>query len=196
MLNKLLHRSAYMCRQIKLTLLISVVSIVVYITPFNIQEVLVYNRTSILFGQIWRLTTGHFLHCDFGHLMWNLVAFLFIAGALEYDMSSYTFSKIILLGGALLSAGLLLLKPSLQLYCGLSGILNMMLVLLLDKQYRSTRQKIYPFIFTLAIGKVVFEYFSTTALFTSTSWESISEAHLLGLGIGIVYSITRHRYGN
>lgn len=189
MINNLFHRSACVCRRIKLTLIISIASIAVYLSPLKIQEALVYNRTTILSGEIWRIFTGHFLHCDLGHLMWNIVAFLLIAGTLESNMSSYKFLKMIIMGAAWLSVGLLLLKTSLQLYCGLSGVLNFVLVILLFEQYKSTRHLIYPFIFILAIAKVIFEYCSTTSLFTSTSWESIPEAHFLGLGIGIIYSI-------
>ena len=99
-------------------------------------SVLYFAPTEIAGGQAWRLLTGHLVHADLNHLFWNALGLLVLGVLIERH--SRRLLGIALLAGTV-AVNLLLLVSGLDYYCGLSGVLNTLLVVALWLEWRSTR---------------------------------------------------------
>ena len=147
----------------------------------------VFDRDAVLAGEWWRLITGHWVHSDLNHLVWNLAAFGLLAGAVE------SLGRRCLLGGLVAGmAGVNLVLwfglSGLSHYCGLSGVLNTLLLLALLAHYRldPRSRTIVVLVGLTSLGKILFELLSRQAIFSSTAWASVPEAHLAGWSAGLV----------
>ncbi len=86
-----------------------------------LTSLFVYNRETILNGELWRLVTAHFVHFNDIHLLYNLAVFGIIGWIIEhrgYDC----FRLIYILMACSISAALITLKPDMAYFGGLSGI--------------------------------------------------------------------------
>lgn len=149
-------------------------------------EALVYNRDAIAQGELWRLITGHIVHCDIEHLVWNITAFLILGSLAEQRLGWRTMG---LAGASCLgvSGWLWFFNTDLTLYCGLSGALNGVLVVVLASLWSETRQPIIPLITMGSAAKIVIEIMSHHSIFTDISWSSVPEAHGAGFVVGLLY---------
>lgn len=148
------------------------------------QEGLIYDRTAIAQGELWRLVTGHWIHSDSQHLMLNVTAFVLLGTA--WRPSARELLTGLMAGIGAVSAALFWLMPALSYYCGLSGVLNTALVLALVRLWQDTR---HPLIVAVAIGamcKIVVELALQQSLFSQTLWPPVPEAHLAGFLAGVV----------
>lgn len=105
-------------------LLIVLLSVVAYLFDELIADTLVYNRTLIEKGELWRIFTGHFLHTNGYHLLLNVSAMLLLLalhGKL-YQTKSYTL--LFFTCAFVTSLGLYLFSPNIEQYVGLSGVLH------------------------------------------------------------------------
>ena len=80
---------------------------------------LYFSATEIFKGEVWRLVSGHFMHADLQHLLWNGLG-LAVLGSLLENRSRYIL--LAALGIGMIFVNALLLSPWSQLvyYCGLS----------------------------------------------------------------------------
>jgi len=107
-----------------ITLLASITFISEQVIGDIITQTLVYQRSLISQGEIWRLFTGHLLHTNGVHLLLNLAALLML-WALHgrfYTITNYV--ALFLLCAISTSIGIYYYNPSLIQYVGLSGILH------------------------------------------------------------------------
>jgi rhomboid family GlyGly-CTERM serine protease len=83
-----------------------------------------YDRAALQSGEVWRLVTGHLVHLDSRHLLFNLAGLFLLCELLWQDMPLSR--GLALLGVTMLGvSGLLLwLHPELAWYAGLSGALH------------------------------------------------------------------------
>jgi rhomboid family GlyGly-CTERM serine protease len=121
---------------------------------------LVYDRSAILSGQIWRMFTGHWVHFSTSHLIYDSLA-LGIAGWIIETQKLPNFGWLCVLTPWLISGVLLLAEPQMQWFGGLSA---------------------------LAVTAVV--YVALYGLRDTTSWRWICLAALLGMAGKIVCEIT------
>lgn len=165
------------------------ITIALFIQFGAIPQTLIYNREAILAGEVWRLITGHFVHCDLSHLTWNVIALLSLGFLLERRVGEKLMTVTILscIG---VSAWLWLFKPDLANYCGLSGMLNGLLVVLLAILWQETKSPIVPLIALSAILKISFESMTGQALFANPCWEAVPGAHGAGIVAGVIYLFT------
>jgi rhomboid family GlyGly-CTERM serine protease len=120
---------------------------------------LIYNRADILAGEAWRLWTGHLVHFNPGHLLWDLAVFLPAGAWLEWIAPGLT-RWFYALTPLAISALLLLAEPTLGYYAGLSGLASGVLVLLaLVQLQRDTAgpRWFWPAVLLLVAAKVVLE---------------------------------------
>ena len=150
-------------------------------------DTIVYNRAAIAQGELWRLITGHFAHCDFSHLAWNLVPLLLIAGLLEQRLGARVTAGVTLISCLGVSGWLWFAQTNLPLYCGLSGMLNGLLAVLLATLWQESRHPAIPLIGLVALLKIIFEIASREAVFTHLSWAGLPGAHGAGMAVGIIY---------
>jgi rhomboid family GlyGly-CTERM serine protease len=149
----------------------------------------VYARQGLAEGQLWRLLSGHLVHSDPAHLGWDLGALLLLGWAFE-PLLRERFWPLLGVAALVIDAGLWFGLPGLARYCGLSGLLNALLAAGLWRLWRGHgRHPLMPVIGLLSLLKPLWELGAGQALFTSTFWPSLPEAHLLGLAAGFGFAL-------
>ena len=141
-------------------------------------------------GQTWRLFTGHLAHADWSHLLWNALGLAILGWLIERH------SRRLLL--AALAAGIiavsgLLLSPfsTLDYYCGLSGVLNALLVIALWLEWRDSRAWWVAAIALACFLKVLVEISSGQSIITQISWPPFAWSHLAGMAGGMAILIAQ-----
>ncbi len=134
----------------------------------------------------WPWLTAHFLHTDGAHLGWNLVAFLCM-GSLGEPGHRVRYTLSILLGIAAVDSWFAWSAHGLRYYCGLSGVLNTVLLATLYGQ-RDTIAPRWLIVFALLVAlKIAWEWHSGIALLTHTQWPPAAGAHIAGYAAGVVF---------
>ena len=79
-----------------------------YFVPMSMPPLDYFGHFSMLMAiqklQIWRFVTFQFLHADFNHLIFNMLALYFLGPALEYAVGTWSYLGVYLaslLGGSL-----------------------------------------------------------------------------------------------
>lgn len=170
------------------TLGVVTLAVSLFLLPETIFEALLFDRQAIFSGELWRLLSGHLLHGDNNHLSLNLLAFLILSTIIEHSSPKQYWSTL-LFSMTGVAVGLLLWSTELNYYCGLSGVLNSLLMIVLVDRWRMTAN---PLFIVIGIGagiKVLIEMQTANAIFSNTSLMVVPESHLLGLVSGIVFVI-------
>lgn len=153
-------------------------------TPFY------FSSADIAQGEIWRLLTGHFSHADPEHLLWNGLGFMVLGVMIERRSVAALW---ISLGAGIVAVDILLLSPFSQLkyYCGLSGMLNSLLVVVLWLEWQASRSYWVAVVALGCVLKVVIEIYLETSIVTNISWPPYAWSHAAGLlgGLLAVYAI-------
>lgn len=144
-----------------------------------------FDQAAIWHGELWRLLTGHFVHADNAHLRWNVVALLVLGFMLEQH-SSKAMLVAVLAGAFAIDLWLLSPLAAISRYCGLSGILNGVLVLLLWQEWQHSKQPLLLLTGVLALAKIIVELLAQQSLFTHFSWPPYPPAHLCGFVAGLL----------
>lgn len=162
-----------------------IVAVVLFLLTGYASEILIFDRDAIAAGQIWRLVTGHFVHCDSEHLLLNLLGIwglIFI-----FDRLSAKAIWLWLAAGIIMvDAWIWFRMPELNLYCGLSGIENSLLAAGLISVWNSSQQKLAVIAAVLSMGKIIYEIYTNTPLFSHISWASVPEVHGAGFAAGVL----------
>jgi len=80
-----------------------------------------YDRGAILGGQVWRLFTCHVVHLGWAHLALNVAALLALGFLFGKDVRR---PAVWIAAACAVSLGILLLRPRIEYYVGLSGVLH------------------------------------------------------------------------
>lgn len=141
---------------------------------------LVYDRSAIAAGEWWRLLSGHLVHSDGAHALWDISALAIIGSMMESQ------GRCRMLAAAV--AGVLAVDlclwfglPELSRYCGLSGILNTLFVVAMVDLWQGRRQLLF-LLALLGLGiKLWLECSAGQSLVVSTAWPALPESHLAGV---------------
>ena len=146
---------------------------------------LYFNAAHIRGGETWRLLTGHFMHADIGHLFWNGLGLAVLGSIIEHRSRALCLTA---LGAGIAAVSILLMTPFAQLdyYCGLSGVLNTLLLVAIWQEWRATRSWLVILIAAGCFAKVVVEVLQGTSILTNISWPPYAWSHLAGLAGGLV----------
>jgi rhomboid family GlyGly-CTERM serine protease len=158
-------------------------SIALYAIAGPAPERFVFDRHSIAAGELWRLVTGHWVHCDGGHALWNIAA-LALLGVLFERSLGWRVVAVLAVGTITIDAWLWWAMPQLARYCGLSGILNALLAAGLVQAWRETRDPLLALVGAGAVIKIAVEAAAGAAVFTHTAWPSVPAVHAIGLVAG------------
>ncbi len=151
-----------------------------------------FERAAIVQGEGWRLLTGHLTHFGADHLRWDLLAFVALGVAAEFQSRS---RFLITLGASalLISLGVLIAQPQFVIYRGLSGIdsalFGLVLAGVLLEGWRARHG------FSLAVGglalagfaaKCAYELITADTVFVASSdvFAPVPLAHLIGMLTG------------
>jgi rhomboid family GlyGly-CTERM serine protease len=148
--------------------------------PPAAHNILYFNYDQLQYGRWWGLLTGHWLHADFQHMIWNISALAILGTMIERRSRTLLLWSIVV---GMLSVDILLLSPfsDLQRYCGLSGLLNTLLGVVLYLCWRETRSKLVLLTAALSVGKIALEMYSGQSIFTEIAWPPFAIAHLAGI---------------
>jgi rhomboid family GlyGly-CTERM serine protease len=165
------------------SLLLTVAALVLWYAAGPAPAALVFDRVAIGDGQWWRLISGHWVHSDAPHALWNISALAVLSALLEPALR-WRLLAALLAGMLAVDAWLWWGLPGMQRYCGLSGILNAVLAAGVIALWRETRDPLVGLVGFGAVVKVVAEMTLGQALFTHTAWASVPTAHAAGLLAG------------
>lgn len=167
----------------RLTVTLVATMLVLHMLPID-RALLFFSMTDITSGQVWRLLSGHLVHADWNHLLWNSLGLLLLGVLIERR------SRALLAGT--LAAGttavnLLLLSPytGLDYYCGLSGVLNALLVVALWLEWQVSRSWWLVAIALACFSKLLIEVSTGDAVISRTSWPPYPWSHVAGVAGGI-----------
>jgi rhomboid family GlyGly-CTERM serine protease len=158
---------------------------VAYLILGAAPESWVFDRVAIARGEWWRLVTGHWVHSDLVHAGWDITALLLLGTVFETRLQ-WRLPLALLIGTAGVDAWLWWGDITLQYYCGLSGILNTILLVGLLQLWRDWR---HPIILLTGVGaavKILVEINTGQALLTRTAWPSMPTVHAAGFMCGLV----------
>jgi membrane associated rhomboid family serine protease len=177
-----------------ITALLSTAAACLALLPPTLREALYFDYQRLIAGNGVGLVSGHWLHVDTGHMVWNVLA-LAILGALIESQSRRLLLWSLVLGTA--SVDLLLLSPLSDLvrYCGLSGLLNTLMGVVLFLLWNGTRSLMVPAIGLLWVIKTGVELQSGQSLLTAISWPPYAPAHLAGMVAAPLALLLGHRRG-
>jgi rhomboid family GlyGly-CTERM serine protease len=167
------------------SILLSAGAVVAYLVLGAAPEAWVFDRVAIAQGEWWRLVTGHWVHSDLAHAGWDITALLLLGALFEVRLQ-WRLPLALLIGTVGVDAWLWWGDPALHYYCGLSGILNSLLIVGLLQLWRDWR---HPLILLTGMGaamKILVEINAGQALLTQTTWPSVPTAHAAGFLCGLV----------
>ena len=146
---------------------------------------LYFSAEDIVNGQAWRIISGHFMHADTPHLFWNCLG-LGVLGTLIEQHSRTVF--LAALGTGIVAVGALLLSPfsDLQYYCGLSGVLNTVLLVALWLEWKRSHSWLVIAITCGSFAKALIEAYQGSSMVTHISWPPYAWAHVAGLAGGLI----------
>lgn len=147
-------------------------------------ELLVFDRLAITQGELWRLVSGHLVHSDLEHAFWDILAFALIGSMVEQSGSGRTLVAAVT---SLLVVDVWLWWGAeyLRWYCGLSGIISTLLVLLTYQLWRESRS-VWVGLGAAGYGiKLLVEALTGNALMTTTAWPSVVSVHVVGVVVAV-----------
>lgn len=157
----------------------------------EVAEIFMYKRQAVLDGQLWRVLSAQFVHFSASHLWYNIAVFL-VAGVLVERMEGPR-TVMILYGLTSLLSGvyLLMLRPEMHIYGGLSGVAVAAVIYasLCGMRAGGVAGRLYLAVGLLTAIKVVYEVLTHGGpVFVSYGGTGISlvvEVHLIGLLSGL-----------
>lgn len=167
------------------SLSLGVSAILLYLLFGPAPEAWVYDRAAIDRGEWWRLITAHWVHSDLAHAGWDIGALLLFGVVFEKRLR-WRLPLALLLASAAVSGWLWWGLPELHYYCGLSGILNGLLVLGLASLWRELRHPLVLVTGLAAAAKIVLEIQLGQSLITDTAWPSVPGSHAAGFFCGLL----------
>ena len=177
-------------------LLLAAAAAAVYASP-ALTTLLQYDRVAIASGQLWRLVTCHWTHWSVDHLLWDAVAFAFLAVLCERD-GRRRLVVCLLVAAPVISIGLWWLEPQMLTYRGLSGVdsaLFAMLAATIAREQIASRN--WRWVAAVALvcagfGAKVWYETATGATFFCDSvagdFAPIPMAHVIGAVLGLLFA--------
>ncbi len=169
------------------SLLFGALAVVVYSFP-ALAEALQYDRTAVLRGELWRITTCHWTHWSLDHLLWDLAVFVGLGAACE-QMNRSRYLICLAATTILIPLVVLVFLPDIETYRGLSGLDSALFSLLvipnLDKRLSLGLGFLAAFLL-----KTAYEAATGATVFVSspTDIASVPLAHAVGALMGILLS--------
>jgi len=167
-----------------ITMIISVLMFAAYVLFGSAPEALIWFSASE--RQSLPLFSTHFIHNDFQHLLWNVVAFAVFGGVVE------TYSKrdlfFVLLTGVLAVNLYLVCGYSLDCYIGMSGVLHTVFVVaLFQLSQKSAYRSMAIWGLVISMMNIVYEIYSGSSFVSPMFGHTEPQAHLVGWLMGFIY---------
>ncbi len=172
---------------------LAAVAIVVHALPAT-ATALQFDRTAIAGGEMWRLLTGHVVHFDANHLLWDGTMMVILGAACERQSHRRTAAALALAATAI-DAAVWWLQPQFAIYRGLSGLASALFGLLGGLLLQRGRP-VPTIAGALALAgfaaKSAFELATAQTVFASgNGYAPVPLAHLVGLAAGLIAALSR-----
>lgn len=140
-------------------LALAAAALVIQLNP-SWRDALIYQRTAISDGEVWRMWTGHWVHFGWPHFVVDTGLFLILGWMLERSHRRAALAALILMP-LLVSAVILIFDPAMERYAGLSALnLGLLLYLALQGWQRDWRDWFWPAVLVIYVAEVIFEIMS------------------------------------
>jgi rhomboid family GlyGly-CTERM serine protease len=182
------------------TLLLAAVVVGLTVVP-SAAGVMQFEREGVAAGEVWRIVSGHLVHWNLEHFVWDLAAFALL-GAICEARDRRTCVATLSAAAVAISVGVFWLRPDLATYRGLSGI-DSALFVLAACSYGSEARATGDRWGTLAacgaavafLLKVGFEWTTGMTIFVDSAaagFEPMPLAHVMGgVAAGAVWGVSR-----
>ena len=171
-----------------LTLIVSGVTVALYLLGADIFDFLLFDKAAFLKGEVWRGFTGHWVHLNVTHLFWDLAAFIILGAIIELQ-EPRCFLPALLLSCLFVSGWVYFGEWNLSKYYGLSGALNGLLVVAAVLQWKVSGQNSYLMVLFLTLCKIIYEYTTQQAIFAGSAVNPVPGAHAAGFVAGVLYVV-------
>jgi len=118
--------SSFPCKtqQVLAPLTVVILSLITFIFDNSLSESLVYQRSLVNEGEIWRVFSGHFFHTNGFHFLLNgaAVIMLWALHGHFYTIKSYSF--VFIVSAVICAIGIHWFSLDINQYVGLSGVLH------------------------------------------------------------------------
>jgi len=121
------------------------------------RDGLLYQRSAVAGGEVWRAWTGQLVHFGWPHFIADAGLFLILGWMLEQKHRRFTLTALGLMP-PFISAMLYLFDPGMESYGGLSAVnLGLLLFLALQGWQHNWRDWFWPAVLLIYLGEVIFE---------------------------------------
>ena len=165
------------------TLFMVVAAVVVFMAP-ALHPALVYDRSAILGGQLWRLGTGPWVHFSASHFLYDTLV-LGIAGWMIERRAYPNFGWLCAVTPVVTGLAMLAVEPRLEICGGLSGLATAAVVFLAlhGLEESGAWRWICSSALIATIGKIVMEITSGRFVFVQpddASFLPVPSVHIMG----------------
>jgi rhomboid family GlyGly-CTERM serine protease len=161
---------------------------------------LLYTRTALADGDLWRLTSCHWVHLNTDHLLWSAMTF-FVLGSFCEIMDRTKFIITTGISAILIPLAIWFVMPQLEVYGGLSGLdcsFYSLLIVSVIKRGWSGQNRLWTIFYTLMLvllpAKIIYEMASGLNIFVNnihTDMVSVPLSHLVGGVVGFAVGIAK-----
>ena len=159
---------------------------------------LMYDRSAIASGELWRALSGHIVHSNGWHLLLNLASLLMIGLLFSQHLTRLFWLLVFVLSGLMISACYFWIAPEYNYYVGLSAVLYSVIIIgaLLDIKEQPL---IAVIVLVIVTARVIWQQYSGSmdSLAELIEDRVAIESHLFGICSGYVIGLTlllRQRY--
>lgn len=140
-----------------LVLLAALAALIVQLAPAW-RDSLLYDRTALAQGEVWRAWTGHFVHFGWPHFVIDTGLLVILGWLMEARYPWFTRLGLLLMP-LFISASIYLFEPSVIRYGGLSALnLGLLLYLAVQGWRRDLTDWFWPAVLAVYVAELAFEY--------------------------------------
>jgi rhomboid family GlyGly-CTERM serine protease len=163
-------------------------------TSVEWTSLLTYDRLRLAAGESWRLITGHLVHWNLDHLLWDGIMFAAL-GAMVERQSRRGFVATVAISAVAVAAAVWMFEPAMTEYRGLSGVdsalFGLAAPMLFCESRRNRRHVVSWIVAALAlgfVGKVGWEMATGQTLFVDSvaaGFAPLPLVHAVGAAVGL-----------
>jgi rhomboid family GlyGly-CTERM serine protease len=156
------------------------------------MEHLIYDRSAIFSGEIWRLVTGHGVHYSASHLAFNLTALAIIGAIVELQERNRLF-LVCAVSALIIGVALLVFRPDLDYFAGASGVVTAVATFCAVRGLATTGpwRTMCLVALLLLVGKITLEFFwhGSSLVGVSGDFVVVPLSHAIGAASGLLMAL-------
>jgi len=118
--------SSFPCKtqQVLAPLTVVIISLIAFIFDSSLSDSLVYQRSLLNQGELWRVFSGHFFHTNGFHFLLNGAAVIMLWALHGHFYTIKTYSFVFIVSAIICAIGIHWFSLDINQYVGLSGVLH------------------------------------------------------------------------